>query len=192
MLKKLMIGSMGFLFLSSATLFSYRALEPKAATGIEESYLNAAQPSAMLRSVEPSDDAAPAVASAQPVYEPGLHNIYFCRPDNDDCAYINEYVFKPLAQELTTTALDAFEFYDLTSLGENYPAAKLKSQWGFESYPAFVSLSVADDGTQTINNVLSWNKEDPIDAQSLKLWMIDNGIWTGEIEDQGELIEQPE
>ena len=95
MLKKLMIGSMGFLFLSSATLFSYRALEPKAATGIEESYLNAAQPSAMLRSVEPSDDAAPAVASAQPVYEPGLHNIYFCRPDNDDCAYINEYVFKP-------------------------------------------------------------------------------------------------
>ena len=97
-----------------------------------------------------------------------------------------------ISQELKTTALDAFEFYDLTSLGENYPAAKLKSQWGFESYPAFVSLSVADDGTQTINNVLSWNKEDPIDAQSLKLWMIDNGIWTGEIEDQGELIEQPE
>ena len=53
MLKKLMIGSMGFLFLSSATLFSYRALEPKAATGIEESYLNAAQPSAMLRSRAP-------------------------------------------------------------------------------------------------------------------------------------------
>ena len=52
MLKKLMIGSMGFLFLSSATLFSYRALEPKAATGIEESYLNAAQPSATLRSLQ--------------------------------------------------------------------------------------------------------------------------------------------
>ena len=192
MLKKLMIGSMGFLFLSSATLFSYRALEPKAATGIEESYLSAAEPSAMLRSVEPPDDAAPASASAQSELAPGTHTIYFCRPDNDDCAYINEYVFKPLAQELKTTALDAFEFYDLTSLGEYYPAAKLKSQWGFESFPAFVSLTVADDGAQTINNVLSWNKEDPIDAASLKLWMIDNGVWTGEVEEQGGLIEQPE
>ena len=146
----------------------------------------------MLRSVEPSDDAAPASSSAQPELGPGTHTIYFCRPDNDDCAYINEYVFKPLAQELKTTALNAFEFYDLTSLGEYYPAAKLKSQWGFESFPAFVSLTIADDGTQTINNVLSWNKEDPIDAVSLKLWMIDNGVWTGEVEEQGELIEQPE
>ena len=86
MLKKLMIGSMGFLFLSSATLFSYRALEPKAATGIEESYLSAAQSTDNLRSVEPADNAAPAAASAQPALEPGLHHIYFCRPDNDDCA----------------------------------------------------------------------------------------------------------
>lgn len=59
MLKKLMIGSMGFLFLSSATLFSYRALEPKAATGIEESYLSAAQSTDNLRSVEPADNARP-------------------------------------------------------------------------------------------------------------------------------------
>ena len=52
-------------------------------------------------------------------------------------------------------------------------------------------MTVNEDGTTTINSVLEWNSESPIDSQTLKLWMIDQGIWTGVIEDQGELIEQP-
>ena len=141
---------------------------------------------------EEPEESSVAAAVKNPEFTEGTHYVFFCRADNPDCTYINDYVFKPLTEELKVPALDSFEYYDLAPLGENYPAAKLKSQWGFESYPAFVSLTVNADGSQNINNILSWNKEDPLDADDLKRWMIDNQIWTGIIEDQGELIEQPE
>ena len=205
MLKKFIIGTSGILFLFSCTLFAYRALEPKAATDTESSYLNAV--SSSVYALEENPDAAVAAASEteEPVaavetpapsknqeFSAGVHYVYFCRADNPDCTYINDYVFKPLTEELQVPALESFEYYDLAPLGDNYPAAKLKSQWGFESYPAFITLTVNEDGTQNISNILSWNKNDPLDSSDLKRWMIDNQIWTGVIEDQGELIEQPE
>lgn len=190
MLKKIMIGTMSVLFIGSASLFSYRALEPSAVTTIDDSYISSSSvSSARMAAAENMQSDVQMTASPM---TPGIHYFYFCKADNPDCTYINDYVFKPLAEELQTTTLEAFELYDLAPLGENYPSSKMKSQWGFESYPAFVSLTVHDDGTTQVNSVLSWNKEDPMDAELLKQWMIDNQIWTGEIEDQGELIEQPE
>ncbi len=180
MLKKFMIGSMGFLFLGSTALFSYRAMEPVAAVTQPESYISAAPASSRSLSETTAETAA-----GETLY------VYFCTADSADCTYMNDYVLKPLAQELNATSLDVFEYQDLSGLGENYPVSKLKSQYGFESYPAFVAMTVNEDGTTTINNVLEWNSESPIDSQTLKLWMIDQGIWTGVIEDQGELIEQP-
>lgn len=188
MLKKIMITTMGVLFAGSVTLFSYRALEPKAAYNSVESYVPAAAPVSALRAAITDGQVSENTQDMTPV---GQHYYYFCKVENPDCVYINDYVLKPLAESINVSSFDVLEYYELNTLPCDYPVTKLKSQWGFESSPAFVSLNYNADGTTTIHSVLQWNKEDPIDQETMKQWMIDNQIWSGPVEEQGELIEKP-
>ena len=72
MLKKLIIGISGVLFVCSCTLFAYRAMEPEAATGYESSYLNAAS-SAVYSNDIVQEEPIPA-AQMDPETENGQEN----------------------------------------------------------------------------------------------------------------------
>ncbi len=199
MLKKIVTSFLVILWLSSISLVIYRSFEPQAALAyndqpavrnVANNIINAeestSQDSAMLM-VEDEVEVA-----AEEVEETSITNYYFfCTVDNPDCTYINEYVVPPLLDELGQQELNILEYYDITNSTEAWTPSRLKAEWGFDNYPAFVAIATHPDESQEILSVLQWSDDAPINAERLKIWMVDNDIWTGAIEEQGEIIENP-
>lgn len=188
MIKKTITSGLVLVWISSVALAGYRYLEPKAAETIIENKTAVALIDVKGKAIE-ENDAAVAEFSLDEETE-SYHYYYFCSVDNADCTYINDYVLKPLATTLNVDTIDTIEYVDLSTLSSEWTPQRLKNQWGFDGFPAFVAVQSDTDGNQQILSVLQWDTDKPIDQDSLKNWMIENNIWTGPIEEQGVPIEQ--
>lgn len=190
MIKKTITSGLVLVWISSVALAGYRYLEPKAAETIIENKTAVALVDVKGKSIEDTD-ASVASLSIDEEENKSYHYYYFCSIDNDDCIYINDYVLKPLSTTLNVDTIDIIEYVDLSTLSSEWTPQRLKNQWGFDDFPAFVAISKDTDGNQEILSVLQWSADNPIDEDSLKNWMIENNIWNGPIEEQGIPIEQP-
>lgn len=189
MIKKTITSGLVLVWISSVALAGYRCFEPKAAEAIIENKTAVALVDAKGKSIEDTNSSVATLSMDE--NEQSYHYYYFCSIDNDDCLYINDYVLKPLAATLDVDTIDIIEYVDLSTLSSEWTPQRLKNQWGFDAFPAFVAVQSSSNGNQEILSVLQWNAENPIDQDSLRNWMIENNIWTGPIEEQGIPIEQP-
>lgn len=191
MVKKIFTSGLFLVWISSLALAGYRLFEPKAAQSIEDNKVSVASVDAQGNSIE-NDQATMALVDEEEQEESVYHYYYFCSAENTDCMYIQEYVLKPLAAVLEVDQISILEYIDVSTLSVEWTPQRLKKQWGFDNYPAFVTTETLEDGSRAILSVLSWNAEDPIDQNDLKNWMIKNQIWTGPVEEeQGIPIEKP-
>ncbi len=198
MLKKCITTYLTIVWISSICLVTYQYFQPKAALAYEsESVVRVANVDPTLNPTNTSTSAVEEIDSsdvsevAEISDEPTISYYYFCTPDDADCIYINDYVLKPLAEELPEKEISSLEYYDISDVLEEYTPGRLLNQWGFDSYPAFVSISTNPDNSTEIISSLQWNAENPITSERLKIWLIENDIWTGKVEETGELIEEP-
>lgn len=197
MFKKVITSCLALVWISSLALAGYRMFEPKAAAAVVDNKvatvtMNAPQSRSVVQDdVMPTNESEQAVLNKQALgSEDGMHYYFFCVPDDADCTYINDYVLKPLTVILEVEQIDVIEFVDVNALSKEWTPARLKNQWGFDNYPAFVATETIN-GEKNILSVLQWNSENPMDSDDLRNWMMENNIWTGPVEEQGELIEQP-
>ena len=213
MFKKIVTSALLVFWASSLALAGYRIYEPKKAESIientvitadiEEQVVDArsgllSNPNSIGNSIS-SGNIELAQALVQDIVTPSpepieevIHYYYFCDTQNPDCIYINEYVLKPLTVILEVETITSIEFVDISLLSVDWTPTRLKENWGFDNYPAFVASKTKIDNTTEILSILQWQDENPLDMEDLKKWMIENQIWTGIIEsDTGELIEQP-
>ena len=117
-----------------------------------------------------------------------IHYLWVCSLDNADCVYTRDYVIKSLSNELgeDTKDFDNIEYVDFTEAPDTVHYRQ--SHWGIQYYPAFIACRKNNDQIEILNT-LYWTKDTPITSDSLKKWMHENGIWSGEYEEI-ELIEQ--
>lgn len=192
MVKKIFTSGLFLVWISSLALAGYRLFEPKAAQSIEDNKVSVASVDAQGNSIE-NQDPKVALTDEESQEESVYHYYYFCTPENTDCMYVQEYVLKPLAAILEVEQISILEYIDISTLSVEWTPQRLKNQWGFDNFPAFVTTETLEDGSRAILSVLSWNAEDPIDQNDLKNWMIKNQIWTGPVEEeQGIPIEKPQ
>lgn len=199
MFKKIITSALVVVWISSLALAGYRLFEPKAAEAIIENKVSLASVDAQGRSVDNGEPAQETFSSysfddsmeADVVEEDTYHYYYFCSEEDADCLYINQYVLKPLAETLEVEQIDILEYVDISTLPSEWTPLRMKNQWGFDDYPAFAAVLTTPAGERTILSVLQWDANNPMDTEALKNWMIENGIWTGPVEEQGELIDQP-
>ncbi len=121
--------------------------------------------------------------------EASTHYLFFCSSTNQDCQYIENTVLKSIESK-DPTALSYIEWVDITELEKNFTTIRLKDEWGINNYPAFVSVTIKDKSV-TVNNMLQYNSENPMSVQDIKMWMINNKIWSGLIEQGDQQIIVP-
>lgn len=119
-----------------------------------------------------------------------IHYLFFCSATNPDCRYIEDTVMKSLESEQGHNLFEHIEYVDISSLEASLSTNQLKDDWGINTYPAFVSVSV-NDGSFSVNNFIQWDKDNPTGTRDLKQWMVNNGIWAGLFEAKDEEIILP-
>ncbi len=206
MIKKLITIPLFLAWFLSLGMVTYRAFEPQEAQAIEETPVVLAADARSVEQLE-SVNHTPTPQANQELYiisnddsqdvvetnEPVEYNYYyFCVSEHENCKYINDFVFTDIKTELETESIPYLQYFDLSDSAEWTPA-RLQQKWGIEVYPAFVATATYSDGTTEFLSTLQWIDESPISADSLKTWMIDNDIWTGniEVEEPQEVIEVP-
>ncbi len=204
MFKKIVTSVLLTIWLSSLALTGYRIFEPKQAASIQETTVlavvdnNQVLANRMMLNSTAGSTTEPVTSNENTLsakeaeeFTEEIHYFYFCTVGNPDCDFVNEYVLKPLAAELKVDKIEVLEYVDIASLSSDWTPARLKEEWNIETVPAFVATKYTSLNTKEIISVHQWKSDSPIDSLSLKTWMIANEIWTGHIEDVGELIEQP-
>lgn len=179
MFKKASLVFFSALWLCSLCLFIYRKTEPTAAS-------DASTQTASSYVIDPTSETVITADSS----DKQIKYFYFCTTDNQDCTYMNDTIFKTLASQMNVESFTFLEYVDVEALYGDWTPTKLKSVWGFESYPALVAAKDLGDSFEILN-VISWTEAEPLDAQGVKEWMIENELWTGAIEDTGTKIDTP-
>ena len=178
MFKKVSLVFFSALWFCSIFLFVYRIVEPDTAIDRATDVVSVTIPDSPVQMLTSNTDTNQ------------IKYYYFCTVDHQDCMYMNNTLFKNLANEMKIESFDFFEFVDVEDLYEDWTPAKLKSVWGFESYPALVAAKGSADAPEILN-VLEWTETTPLDESSIKNWMILNELWDGPADQTGELIDKP-
>ena len=179
MFKKVSLTFFSVLWLCSICLFVYRLTEPKTAADAASQVISTVNIEPTEQTPTHTEDSANQIKY-----------YYFCTTDHQDCSYMNDTILKSLASEMNVESFSFLEYVDVEMLYSDWTPAKLKSVWGFENYPALVAAQDLGDSFEILN-VLEWTNELPLDAKAVKDWLIQNELWTGTIEDSGELIDKP-
>ena len=110
----------------------------------------------------------------------GNHYLWFC-DGGVDCKFVNDNMLRPLVNQVKEEDFMDLVFVDMSNLRQDVSPSRLLSDWGFSTYPAFVSITI-EENQKTINHVLQWSFSDPFTQADIKQWMIDNEIWNGPID----------
>lgn len=110
--------------------------------------------------------------------EPGKH-VFFLDDGTEDAQYISSSLLIPLGLEFDN-ALPQVEpvlFED-----NKISVISLKKTYDVDSLPALVYMETIDDeGSFRIISSLSYNKENPFDADDLRTWFHENKLWNAPI-----------
>ncbi len=118
------------------------------------------------------------------------HYLFFCAPENTDCIYILDTVIKPLEAKQGEALFERLDYVDFTALEENLETNQTVVDWGINSYPAFLAVTV-EDSEFIVQNFIQHNDEDPISEIELKRWLAENGIWSGVFELTDQKVDLP-
>lgn len=179
MFKKVSLVFFSAMWLCSLCLFLYRIVEPDTATDVSPELISSTNSAISYQAV--LNDTST---------EGKMKYYYFCTADHQDCTYMNDVILKNLTAQAGEESFSFLEFVDVEVLYSDWTPAKLKSVWGFENYPALVAAKDLGDSFEIINSI-EWTETVPLDEESVKEWLIQNNLWTGEIEDKGDLIAKP-
>ena len=107
---------------------------------------------------------------------PGMRAVFFfCSYNDDNCEYVNNTIFKNLAESLQVTELDYIYYVDLSATSPT-AAAKFERQWGFTQYPAFVIIDSTVDPYAVVSS-LGFHHDTPFSSDDVKKWLITHNIW---------------
>lgn len=180
MFKKVSLVFFSVLWLCSVGLFIYRMVEPETAAELGPIVINSANQQPNQQTLFTSNGS-----------ENQIKYYYFCTAGNQDCIYMNDTILKSLASEMNVESFDFLEYVDVEALYGDWTPSKLKSVWGFESYPALVAAKDLGSSFEILNTA-EWTDTVPLDTTSVKQWMIQNELWTGTIEETtSNLIDKP-
>lgn len=65
---------------------------------------------------------------------------------------------------------DRIEIVDITSLDTSYTTNRMKAEWGIQTYPSFLLVSV-ENNQITIEDSLCWDEEHPFTADTIWNWL---------------------
>lgn len=111
--------------------------------------------------------------------EDKTYYLWFC-DGGVNCKFVNDNMLRPLSTQIRTEDFPDLIFVDMSNIRSDISPARLNNDWGFTSYPAFVTVEM-QQGQKTILNTLFWTPAEPFGKNEIKQWMIDNGIWKGPI-----------
>lgn len=178
MFKKVIIVFFSSIWALSLGLFTYRLVEPATAEDSIALYAvnsNTEDPTATISTQESTSE---------------MHYYLFCTVDNQDCSYLNTYILKNLATEMEVEAFSFLEYIDVEELYSDWTPSKLKSNFGFDNYPALVAIRNVGKDTMIVS-YLQWEKDIPLDTDSVRDWFIELGLWTGPIVEKPDTIDKP-
>ncbi len=106
------------------------------------------------------------------------HYYMFLSKNSDDSIYVRDTVLSTVENETGLDIQKLIEFVDITELEKNLETHRLLDDWGIQTYPSFMAVSVDENGI-TIDNTLEWNPELPMSAANVEQWLTENGLYTG-------------
>lgn len=105
------------------------------------------------------------------VEEPKVY--YYCVEDDVNCQYVSDQIISQLAKDLNVEKLTEIQYVDVDSL-EVETALRLKNEYGFANYPAFVIYDYTDEGVRTPVTSLEFYEEAPFTCAQLEDWLSEN------------------
>ncbi|MFV0380240.1 MAG: hypothetical protein ACK5KQ_05370 [Anaerorhabdus sp.] len=103
--------------------------------------------------------------------------LFFCAPANTECIYIQNTIIKPLEAKQGQNLFDHINYVDTTIL-ENGEYIQEVGDWKFINYPVFAAVTITN-GEIVVDNFIEHTPDNPISEEELKLWLSENGIWSG-------------
>ncbi len=101
--------------------------------------------------------------------------IYYCTESDSDCDYIASQLFPIITKELEVDLFNYIEYQDINALPVQ-STNKLKSDYGFANYPAFVIYELNAAGEYTTQDVLEYDVLAPFTAVQLQTWLTEHKV----------------
>lgn len=171
MIKRIILFLLIVLTISSGILFVYRFYEHQVIPNSQQAYTID-----NVISYDNIDNYLTSTGSAT------THFLLFANIDDENFLYLYNTILNDLNKQTGNLISDNLEVIDCI---EN--VAELDEKWQLKNLPAFISCSIAEDGSLTINNSLQWDDNNPLSLTDVKKWFNDNNIHTG---DNIEALEQ--
>lgn len=125
--------------------------------------------------------------------ENGINHFYFYSSNDKTSQYLDLNVIKPLARSINEENFNTIAKIDLINIIENeYDFRDLESDFGFSSFPLYLTININEDGTLEISNQLQYDENKPFSQNDIKNWMLDNNCWPGPVEEAATPIAEVE
>ena len=113
--------------------------------------------------------------NARAMPNPEAENIVFYYDNDEDSDYVIDQILCLVARDLglSSTYELPFKFMVVSEL-EYVTASKLKSEYGFSSFPAFVAYEADDEGVLHPVSALEYDVEKPFTRSEVKSWLETN------------------
>ena len=112
------------------------------------------------------------VLKARAMPNQNTENIVFYYDNDSDSDYVIDQILCLVARDLglSSTYELPFKFVVVSDL-EYFTASKLKSEYGFSSFPAFVADEADDEGGLHPVSALEYDVEKPFNRSEVKSWL---------------------
>lgn len=172
MLKKILFTLLTLLMIYSTVIIAYKINEPQK---IESRALATALSSAAIPYSTLKDYTLNSGESA-------IHYYFFCSGNDQNCTYVENTVLKSVENSTNLNLDSLLEYVDLSDESEEAMSSPL-SDWGINTYPAFVVCNVSQ-GSITVSNPLEWNASSPMSADDIIRWLSKVGLYNNPSEEE--------
>lgn len=172
MLKKILFTLLTLLMIYSTVIIAYKINEPQK---IESRALATALSSAAIPYSTLKDYTLNSGESA-------IHYYFFCSGNDQNCTYVENTVLKSVENSTNLNLDSLLEYVDLSDESEDAMSSPL-SDWGINTYPAFVVCNVSQ-GSITVSNPLEWNASSPMSADDIIRWLSKVGLYNNPSEEE--------
>ena len=159
MIKRILFTLMTLLALYSLAVLGYRIYEPDLHTEDTSNYI----PYNSLREYTLSQ-----TNSTRHVY-------FFYSSTDDNSNYVLNTLFPSINSQKKKDYTSVIEIIDISSLESSFTTNRLKSEWGIQTYPSFLLVSVENDEI-SIDSTLCWEENTPFTTDTIINWLAINNI----------------
>lgn len=167
MLKKILFSLLTILLVYSGAIVGYKAHEPDKSALCSYMLLNNNE-SLDYNTIE--DYTLNSGASS-------IHYYMFYDEDGANSAYLENTILKELAKDPLQDFTTLLEYVNVPNLSDPETPIKLQKKWGIDTLPALLVCRVQDHKI-VIESTLQWNEKEPLTSEDVKMWMMQNGLFT--------------